>query len=541
MSIYCRTTRAPTPAAYPPRLLSAFWDNTASVTRSGASYSSSMVESQFVTYAQNGEDVLLWRALKHVQSGFYIDVGAQDPVVDSVTKAFYDRGWRGINIEPVQHWYGRLVEQRPCDINLCVAASDHEGELKLSVSDDSGLSTVNEGFARAAREHGWKLREKMVPCTTLSQICAQHVVGPVHFLKVDCEGAEAAALRGMPLSHVRPWIILVEASEPNTRVPTYAQWESLLSGSGYEFVYADGINRYYVAGEKPELRAAFVSPPNALDDYIHASEFRARELQLEVGGLQSELRGRGAEISRLQQEHIDVTREREAARAELVRMQQAMRVLQGESARQAEIARAQETEILRLQREYRDVTEERESVRTELARVQHDRRALEGQLAAINTGLSHLKHEHEAARAEIAAMHASRSWRLTAPLRGLRRVCGKAKRAAKRRAVICLRPVARSLRPTLRRLSRNNTARRLVVGALGREAKVVRHGRLFLFGPPVQPALQAVDSFVEADTDEGRRNDPFIWSYRQRMVLKALRDARGRANRGDDQEHAPCA
>jgi len=493
-----------------------------------------MVESQFVTYAQNGEDVLLWRALKHVQSGFYIDVGAQDPVVDSVTKAFYDRGWRGINIEPVQHWYDRLVEQRPRDINLCVAASDHEGELKLSESDDSGLSTANESFAQAAREHGWKLREKMVPCTTLAKICAQHVAGPVHFLKVDCEGAEAAALRGMPLSHVRPWIILVEASEPNTRVPTYAQWESLLSGSGYEFVYADGINRYYVAGEKPELHAAFAFPPNALDDYIHASEFRARELQLEVAGLQSELRGRGAEISRLQREHVDVTREREAARVELVR-------LQGESARRAEIARAQATEILRLQREYRNVTKERESVRTELAGLQHDRRALEEQLAAISARLSHLKHEREAARAEIAAMRSSRSWRLTAPLRGLRRVCGKAKRAAKRRAVICLRPVARSLRPTLRRLSRNNTARRLVVGALGREAKVVRHGRLFLFGPPVQPALQAVDSFVEADTDEGRRNDPFIWSYRQRMVLKALRDARGRANRGDDQEHAPCA
>jgi FkbM family methyltransferase len=513
------------------RLLSAFWDNTASVARSGASYPSSMVDSQFVTYAQNGEDVLLWRALKHVQRGFYIDVGAQDPVVDSVTKAFYDRGWRGINIEPVQHWYGRLVEQRSRDINLCVAASDHEGELKLSESDDSGLSTANEGFARAAREHGWKLREKMVPCTTLSKICAQHVAGPVHFLKVDCEGAEAAALRGMPLSHVRPWIILVEASEPNTSVPTYAQWEPLLSGGGYEFVYADGINRYYVAGEKPELRAAFVFPPNALDNYIHASEFRARELQLEVAGLQSELRGRGAEISRLQQEHVDVTREREAARAVLVRMQ-------GESARQAEIARAQATEILRLQREYRDVTEERESVRMELAGVRHDRRALEDQLAAISTRLSHLKHEHslimdahKAARAEIAAMQASRSWRLTAPLRGLRRVCGKAKRAAKRHAVVCLRPVARSLRPALRRLSRNNTARRLVVGALGREAMVVRHGRLFLFGPPAQSAPRTMDSRVEIDTDERRGNDSFIWSYRQRTVLKALRDARARKQR----------
>ena len=48
-----------------------------------------------VSYAQNCEDIMLLRALGDVDSstGFYVDVGAQDPVVDSVTKAFYERGY----------------------------------------------------------------------------------------------------------------------------------------------------------------------------------------------------------------------------------------------------------------------------------------------------------------------------------------------------------------------------------------------------------------------------------------------------------------
>jgi hypothetical protein len=37
-----------------------------------------------------------------VQQGFYVDVGANEPVCHSITKAFYERGWRGIDIEPVE-------------------------------------------------------------------------------------------------------------------------------------------------------------------------------------------------------------------------------------------------------------------------------------------------------------------------------------------------------------------------------------------------------------------------------------------------------
>jgi hypothetical protein len=40
------------------------------------------------SYAQNFEDVMLWRALGHIENGFYIDIGAFDPSVDSVGKGF---------------------------------------------------------------------------------------------------------------------------------------------------------------------------------------------------------------------------------------------------------------------------------------------------------------------------------------------------------------------------------------------------------------------------------------------------------------------
>ena len=71
----------------------------------------------FVSYAQNFEDVMLWRALKHVEFGFYVDVGANDPEVDSVTKLFYDNGWRGVNVEPVTQWYEKLHRERSRDVN----------------------------------------------------------------------------------------------------------------------------------------------------------------------------------------------------------------------------------------------------------------------------------------------------------------------------------------------------------------------------------------------------------------------------------------
>ena len=57
--------------------------------------------SNFTSYSQFYEDLILFCIFYEVKNGFYIDVGANDPNIISVTKAFYLRGWYGINIEPL--------------------------------------------------------------------------------------------------------------------------------------------------------------------------------------------------------------------------------------------------------------------------------------------------------------------------------------------------------------------------------------------------------------------------------------------------------
>lgn len=222
----------------------------------------------FVSYAQNFEDVMLWRALKHVECGFYIDVGANHPLIDSVTRAFYDNGWSGINIEPLSLHHAEISSDRTRDINLQCAAGDKSGEIEMWEYDVRGWATASLDVVEQHRNNGYLGRSYKVRVFTLAEICAQHVSGEIHFLKIDVEGLEGLVLLGADFSRYRPWIVLVEATKPNTQDGVYYEWEHLLTDVGYTFCYFDGLNRFYVAQEHSELQEFFGYPPCVFDNFV---------------------------------------------------------------------------------------------------------------------------------------------------------------------------------------------------------------------------------------------------------------------------------
>jgi FkbM family methyltransferase len=222
------------------------------------------------SYAQNHEDVLLSRAFPRGLTGFYIDVGANDPVQNSVTKYFYDEGWHGINVEPASGPFDRLVAARPRDVCLNVGLSDRPGQLSFYElpAEAVGGSTFSAEQAEWHHVNGLPADERLVEVTTLAAVCEQYVTGTIDFRSVDVEGHEAKVLAGADWDRWRPRIVLVESTQPATTIPTHGEWEHILLDNRYLFAFFDGLNRYYVREEDKDLIPALSVPVNVTDDYI---------------------------------------------------------------------------------------------------------------------------------------------------------------------------------------------------------------------------------------------------------------------------------
>ena len=369
----------------------------------------------FVSYAQNFEDVMLWRALKHVERGFYIDVGASEPEADSVTLAFYERGWTGINLEPAPGAFARLSVARVHDINLNVAAGTREGEADfLLVDGGNGLSTLRTESQPTIESWGWTTQATTVRVRRLGDICRDHRVGDIHFLKVDAEGAERDVLEGADLTVWRPWLVVVEATGVNTTVPTHHLWEDLLLTQRYRMVYADGLNRFYLAAEHEELAAAFGSPPNVFDQFVRAADLRVqRERADRVETLLADAQHR-AEAAQVRAEIAQNTLLGSHDRA-----------LAAATERDAALAIAEraETAMKEAAQRHAGLLAERDAAVQEL----WESNRLVGALAndrqkLVDLGKSAAIHDSPMAAAELAAVYASTSWRISAPLRALGRL-----------------------------------------------------------------------------------------------------------------------
>jgi len=373
----------------------------------------------FISYAQNFEDVMIWRALKHVESGFYIDVGANDPTLYSVTRAFYDKGWHGINLEPVCEYFQRLVAQRPRDINLQIGAGETAGSFPFFDIPDTGLATSDPAIAEKHRQSGWQVHTLEIPVLPLSEICREHVPGEIHFLKIDVEGAEKSVLLGMDFKQWRPWLMIVEATVPMSQQTVHQDWEPLLEAANYDFVYFDGLNRYYIAQEHPELKPAFATPPNVFDGFVLNAD---QEAKMRVA--EAEAIAHHARQNALAAEHqaekaaahaawaMDVTR---AAETTARIAEAATRTAEAQTGTAQAQTRAAEAET-------RTAEAETRTAEAALHTVNGQACAAKGEAEAAKAAAWAAESSSKQAADLLASIYASTSWRITRPLRGAKQI-----------------------------------------------------------------------------------------------------------------------
>jgi FkbM family methyltransferase len=367
----------------------------------------------FVTYAQNFEDLMLWRALNAVKEGFYIDVGAADPEEDSVTRAFYDRGWHGINIEPSPGHFAAIEAARQRDINLRCLVGRNPGEQDLYNIPDTGLSTVEKELAERHASDEYPSEAIRLPVRTLADICGEFAPRDIHFLKIDVEGAEEAVLRGADFVAYRPWIVLVEATVPMSQEENWEGWDPLLTKAGYIFAWFDGLNRFYLASERAgELRHAFRTPPNVFDGWVRprgqqqiAILRRSNAIQEAMERLREDAAKTSANLDAeaivaRTEAHVSRT-EASTARAEA----SALRVAEHAARQEADAAQANAA-----------------ALQAALAMAQQDASTVRAELARCTAEIRRLGEVQQAARqaeAMLAAIRASTSWEITAPMRSL--------------------------------------------------------------------------------------------------------------------------
>ena len=220
------------------------------------------------TYAQNFEDVTLRRALNDITGGFYVDIGAAWPTRDSVTRWFYDQGWRGINIEPNPEFLTVLRKERPRDINIGAAIRDgKESEVVLHVAEDGGTSTTDTYLVHLANIAVKKTLS--VPCLSLDQLLSDNEPLPtIDFLKIDAEGAEPQIIEGAQFVRYRPRIVIAEGLN-------FAAYNPIMQRKGYHFVWFDALNAFYLREEDAWRSDLLARPPSLWDN---ATPFAVAEL-----------------------------------------------------------------------------------------------------------------------------------------------------------------------------------------------------------------------------------------------------------------------
>ncbi len=189
-----------------------------------------------------GEEDSVLRELLPGNTGVYVDIGAGHPFHLSNTGAFYERGWRGLLVEPLYQYWPSIIHHRPGDLLYDSAVRNYDGFTMLRVQ-----GTVSSVLPN------WNIQEHakmMITCETTATLLAKFpaIRDACRLCSIDVEGVEQEVLETIDWTTFHPEVFVVEYREYDPHKlgkDISSDWARLLDAQGYKEIKRTPMNIIY--------------------------------------------------------------------------------------------------------------------------------------------------------------------------------------------------------------------------------------------------------------------------------------------------------
>lgn len=183
--------------------------------------------------------MILSRIFEDRETGFYVDIGAHHPQRFSNTMLFYQKGWRGINIDALPGSMEAFQKERPEDINLEIAVSYKVEERRFYIFNDTALSTFSRALVeeyKQKKEYS-VLSEIRLKTLKLEDVFKEHLPPGqrIDFMSVDVEGLEMDVLKSNNWEVCKPQVVLTEVLEFDFNNFPDTELYCFMRNNGYSF------------------------------------------------------------------------------------------------------------------------------------------------------------------------------------------------------------------------------------------------------------------------------------------------------------------
>jgi len=199
------------------------------------------------SYSQMGEDVIidyLFNSLK-ISHPTYLEIGTNQPKICNNTYGFYNRGCKGVCIEPDIEMVKAIKQQRPGNtvLNIGIGISDQAvANFYLFPGLMNGWSTFSKEEADIRKKSsGLDYRVTPVPLKNINTIMKNYFNPYPNFISLDVEGLDLEILQSIEYDKFKPEVICVETitfGYLNNTEKKITAINDFMDSKGY-FVYAD--------------------------------------------------------------------------------------------------------------------------------------------------------------------------------------------------------------------------------------------------------------------------------------------------------------